>query len=398
MLNVQELLIRFLDARMINIKDKSQCCGCESCVQACPKQCINFTQDDEGFFYPEVNADTCIQCGLCERVCPVLHPYDEHKPQEVLAAFNKDEEVRMASSSGGVFTLLAEKIIKQGGVVFGVRFDDQWQAVFDYAETLEALAVFQGSKYIQARVGNCFTLCKQLLDQGRLVLFSGTPCQIAGLNRFLRKKYSNLITIDIICHGVPSPQVWKLYLDEIVKGGNSAIHNISFRDKHNGWKQYCFTMDYDEQGKSTSLSSTYNQNPYMRAFLWDIILRPSCYACKAKCGKSYADYTIGDFWGIQFIKSEMDDDKGTSVVMIHSKKGKDYFPYSDSVFSVVRYEEVCKYNPAVIESAKIPHNRKIFFDKIYSCSSFTQLIAQMLRPTLFDVLKKYKHSLKILKK
>ena len=152
---------------MIRITDKAQCCGCEACVQVCPKHCISFKQDQEGFFYPEVDADTCIQCGLCEKVCPVLHPYEEHKPQEVLAAINQNEEVRMESSSGGVFTLLAEHVIDQGGVVFGVRFDEEWLAVFDYTDSKDKLAAFRGSKYLQARVGKSYAQCKQFLDQGR---------------------------------------------------------------------------------------------------------------------------------------------------------------------------------------------------------------------------------------
>ena len=381
---------------MIQITDKSRCCGCEACVKVCPKHCISFKQDHEGFFYPEANADICIQCGLCEKVCPVLHPYDEQKPLEVLAAINKDEEVRMESSSGGLFTLLSEKIISQGGAVFGVRFDEQWQAVFDCAETTGELAAFRGSKYIQARVGNSYARCKQYLDNGRQVLFSGTPCQIAGLNHFLRKTYPNLITVDIICHGVPSPKVWSKYLEELENCGMRVIRNINFRDKHNGWKKFCFNIDFDKQGKTSSWSCIHNKDSYMRAFLWDLILRPSCYACKAKSGRSQADYTIGDFWGIQYINSKLDDDKGTSVVMLNSNKAKTFFPFSDVYFSEVLYEEAIIPNPAVYESAKIPHHRNSFFVKLDTCLSLHQLIMKSLRPSFINILNSYLH--RIIKK
>ena len=274
---------------MIQITDKSKCCGCEACVQVCRKHCISFAQDHEGFFYPDVDTDTCIQCGLCEKVCPVLHPYDEHKPQEVIAAINKNEEVRLESSSGGVFTLLAEEIINQGGAVFGVRFDEQWQAVFDCADTTEALAAFRGSKYLQARVGNSFEKCKQLLDKGRLVLFSGTQCQIAGLLHYLRKPYLNLLTVDVVCHGVPSPNVWQHYLQEAVPKGKRAIKNIQFRDKRLGWKRFSLTVLFNEQQHDYLLSSPFNENPFMRSFVKNLILRPSCYSCPAKCGKSRSD-------------------------------------------------------------------------------------------------------------
>ena len=289
-------------------------------MQVCPKHCISFKQDHEGFFYPEANADICIQCGLCEKVCPVLHPYGEHKPQEVLAAINKDEEVRMESSSGGVFTLLAEEIINQGGAVFGVRFDDQWQAVFDYAETTEMLAAFRGSIYLQARVGNSFAKCKQLLDQCRQVLFSGTQCQIAGLLRFLRKSYANLLTVDFICHGVPSPKVWQHYLDEAVKAGKQAVTDIKFRDKRLGWKRFSFVLDYNEQHHSYTLTSAFAQNPFMRAFLANLILRPSCHACPAKSGRSHSDLTIADFWGINQLNPQMDDARKGNPAMDGSLK------------------------------------------------------------------------------
>ena len=367
---------------MIQIINKSKCCGCEACVQVCPKHCINFTQDHEGFFYPEADTATCIQCGMCEKVCPVLHPYDEQKPQEVLAAINNDEEVRMGSSSGGVFTLLAEEIISRGGVVFGVRFDNQWQAVFDYAETTDALAAFRGSKYLQARVGNSFAECKQLLDKGRLVLFSGTQCQIAGLLHFLRKPYPNLLTVDFICHGVPSPKVWQHYLNEAVKAGKPAITEIKFRDKRLGWKRFSFTLDYKEQNHNNTLSSAFAQNPFMRAFLANMILRPSCHSCPAKGGRSQSDITLADFWGIDRVNPEMFDDRGTSLVLIHTVRGRLALKRSQLKLASASYEDVLHFNRSWHQSAPCHPKRSEFFSAFNDQTDLHALIEKCLRPPL----------------
>lgn len=199
---------------MIHITDKRDCCGCNSCVQRCPKSCIRMREDDEGFLYPEVDESVCIDCGLCEKVCPVIHQARENRPIVVCAAKNKSEEIRYQSSSGGVFTALANEIIREGGVVFGAGFDENWEVKHDCTETVEGLSAFRGSKYVQSRIGDSFKKAEQFLKIGRTVLFSGTPCQIAGLKRFLRKEYDNLLTVDFICHGVPSPGVWREYLKE----------------------------------------------------------------------------------------------------------------------------------------------------------------------------------------
>lgn len=199
---------------MIDIKDKKLCCGCNACVQRCPKQCISVQKDEEGFLYPIVDLSICIDCGLCEKVCLVLNQGSERNPIEVFAAVNKDDSIRMQSSSGGIFTALAEQIIQEKGVVFGARFDEKWEVKHDYTETIEGLKAFRGSKYVQSRIGDTFSKAEFFLKAGRKVMFTGTPCQIAGLRLFLRKEYENLLAVDIICHGVPSPLVWRKYLGE----------------------------------------------------------------------------------------------------------------------------------------------------------------------------------------
>lgn len=366
---------------MINISDKYNCCGCSACAQACPKQCITMQQDAEGFLYPQVDTSRCIDCGLCERVCPFIHPYDARTPILSYAAINIDEQIRMESSSGGIFTLLAEQIINDRGVVFGARFDENWQVTIDYSETIDGLAAFRGSKYVQARVGDTYAMCAKFLREGRNVMYSGTPCQIAGLKHFLHKEYDNLLTVDIVCHGVPSPKVWAKYLHEVV--GTVNVQGVSMRDKqHEGWKRYNVVLDYKKDGEMISLSSCYQENDYMNAFLRDMILRPSCYACKAKECSSHSDITIADFWGVQSIRPTMDDDKGTGLLLIHTAKGKEYVPFDKMKYEEVAYEEGSRNNPAIYISAKPWPRRAEFFHQLDNEDGVVDLIRKTLRPTM----------------
>ena len=285
---------------MIEITNKEQCCGCSACVHICPKHSISFYEDKEGFLYPQVDLETCVDCGLCEKVCPVINKESEREPLEAYAAKNDNESIRLKSSSGGIFTLLAEKIIDEGGVVFGARFNEDWEVVHDYTDTIEVLEPFRGSKYVQSCMGESYRQVENFLKADRNVMFTGTPCQIAGLRRFLRKDYMNLLTVDIICHGVPSPLVWRKYLETKTKEQCDAVPlltGVSFRDKSAGWKKFSlvlkFSTELDGGEQVTTMSSIFNDNDYMRAFLSNLSLRKSCYNCPAKSGKSGADITIG---------------------------------------------------------------------------------------------------------
>ena len=366
---------------MIQILDKSQCCGCTACVSICPKQCITMREDEEGFLYPVVDSSHCIDCNLCKKVCPELYPKEMREPLHVYAAKHKNEQVRLASSSGGIFTLLAEKIIDEGGVVFGVRFNNNWDVVHDYTETMEGLAVFRGSKYVQSYMGDCYLKAKSFLEQGRKVMFTGTPCQIAGLKNFLRKDYDNLLTVDVVCHGVPSPKVWQVYLDEIArKGGKNSvlshpivekteINHIDFRSKSIGWKKYSFALTLskataDGEKNTVLLSSIFTENPYMNAFLSNLSLRPSCYDCPAKSGKSGSDITIADFWGIEDVLPEFDDDKGISLVLSYSEKGGRWLAGLDCECIEVDYRSAQRMNPLISTSVSKPINRAFFFRQL----------------------------------
>lgn len=369
---------------MINIIDKVNCCGCSACASACPKRCITMKSDNEGFLYPHLDKDTCIDCGLCEKVCNELHPFPQRSPLQVWAAINKDEEIRLKSSSGGIFHILAKMTIDDGGVVFGARFDENWQVVIDYAETMIGVEDFMGSKYVQARIENAYKNAKRFLIEGRKVLFSGTPCQVAGLKQFLRKEYDNLLTVDFICHGTPSPRVWGMYLDEVTDSCK-FVKSISFRNKINGWKHLHFSVEYDPVTNATSLLSSAYQNQYMKAFLADLTLRPSCSSCSAKSGSSNSDITIADFWGIWNVNLDMYDDKGTSMLFINTDKGRQVLPSKELVkYSESDYAVALKYNKACAVSVVPNPKRKQFFVQLHATKSVIKLIDKTLAPPFLD--------------
>lgn len=374
---------------MIDIKDKKLCCGCNACVQRCPKQCIAVQEDEEGFLYPIVDLSICIDCGLCEKVCPVINQESERNPIEVFAAVNKDDSVRMQSSSGGIFTALAEKIIQEKGVVFGARFDEKWEVMHDYTETIEGLKAFRGSKYVQSRIGDTFSQAEFFLKTGRKVMFTGTPCQIAGLRLFLRKEYENLLAVDIICHGVPSPMVWRKYLGEkIQQGGLECIQSISFRNKNTGWKNYSFQIEYDKNHLKSSFSEYASQNIFMKGFLADLYLRPSCYACPSKKLKSGSDITLGDFWGIQHIKPELDDDKGISCILVNTNKGLLYFKLLSLMRIESTFRDVLNGNISITESVKVDENKRDKFFSLYASLGFEATLHPLLRIPLWILIKR----------
>ena len=381
---------------MIELFDKKKCCGCGACMQICPKNCITMRADNEGFLYPVVDTSVCVQCGACEKVCPFNSVYEQQKPISTYGVINTNDQISLTSSSGGAFTALARTILRQNGVVFGACFDKDYQVVIAYAEDEDSLEAFKGSKYVQAQVGESFSKCKFFLNQNKIVLFSGTPCQISGLKHFLKKDYDSLYTVDVVCHGAPSPMVWKTYLNWCKRqnSGLFPIRNISFRDKCSGWKGYSFTI----KGQNCTLSTPYKYNPYMKAFLWDVILRPSCYECKAKAGASHADLTLGDFWGVDRIMPSVDDNKGVSLVLANSIKGKELLNKTVelNVFDT-DYDKAVYYNPAIVNPVKPHPKRNYFFKNFNSTDSFENLVEKCLKPSLnekcVDALKWIYHKL-----
>lgn len=315
--------------------------------------------DEEGFLYPMVNRDICIGCGLCEKVCPVIHQGSESSPLKVYGARNRNERILLESSSGGVFSLLAEKTIVQGGVVFGVRFDEAWNAVHAWTDSVDGLKAFRGAKYVQSRIGNVYREAEWFLKQGRKVLFSGTPCQIAGLKRFLRKDHANLLVVDIVCHGVPSPLVWQSYLASLPVG-EERITSISMRNKREGWKRYRMEI---QAGNRFLYAGKAADNLYSQGFLADFYLRPSCHACPARKGKSGSDITIGDFWGIHACYPSFDDDRGTGLVLIHTQKGMNHYSGLDVYQIETTYMQGLKGNPCLERSVPFTDFRNSFWKR-----------------------------------
>lgn len=346
---------------MIEIKDKSKCSGCHSCMNICPKNCIEMKVDQEGFWYPAVDKEKCIKCGLCEKRCPILNDMNIENTPHAYACYNKDEEIRKESSSGGIFTLLASNIIDNGGIVYGAAFNQNFEVEHIEVTNKQDLSKLRGSKYVQSKLGNTYSKIKEHLNQNKLVYFSGTPCQIDGLLCFLNKKYDNLICQDIVCHGVPSPKIWKHYLKKFDLEKNAKI---SFRDKSTGWDSYSFSIKQD----NNSFKELSSQNEYMKVFLKDLCLRPSCYDCHSKSLHRNSDITLADFWGIKDVCPEMYDNKGTSLVFINSDKGKELF---DKISNDIKYQEVdineaSKHNPSSFKSVNIPEKREEYMANIFN--------------------------------
>jgi len=374
---------------MVEIKEKKRCSGCAACYSICPKKCISMIEDEEGFVYPFISKGSCIDCKLCEKICPVINENITRLPQHIYGICNCSEEVRMKSSSGGVFSLLAEYVLRQNGVVFGAKFDERYNVVHGFVEEIKDLDVLRRSKYVQSEIGDCYNQVKRFLNEERIVLFTGTPCQIAGLLSFLRNKsYENLITMDFVCHGVPSPKVWRKYLGEIyarkgVAGKNTVfqslkdtpvIKGVNFRDKTMGWKKYSFSLEVAEAtaegDKIQFFRSCNSDNLYMKFFLSDTISRPSCHSCSFKKGKSGADITVGDYWWINEIKPEFDDDKGCSVVYVFTEKGLSIINQIKDKCNIIQTdtpEEIKRaylLEGAFAESASPNKTRKRFFEEL----------------------------------
>ena len=366
---------------MINVVVKSNCCGCGACAQICLKGCISLQPDGEGFLYPAVDAAACVECGLCERVCPILQSgkTDAQEPIDVFAAFGKDEKIRERSSSGGIFSLLAEWVLAQGGVVFGAAFEADFSVRHVRIDTIDALDKLRGSKYVQSRTENTYQEAKLALEQGRKVLYSGVGCQVTGLKCFLGKEYENLLTVDVICHGVPSPKVWQKYLQCCEEKRNSCLTKVSFRNKRQGWHNYeteqCF-----QNGQIQRFA--HGKDPYIKMFLSEICLRPSCHSCHFRKGKSGADLTLGDAWGIEKWMPEMDDDRGTSVVFVNSPKGQMLWNevQTQTVSKQADLAIVVKNNSSYEKSVKPHPSRMRFFRALNKGASLEALVRLTKEP------------------
>lgn len=371
------------------IKEKKECMGCHACSNICPKNCISMDKDKDWFWYPNVDYNKCIKCGKCIKVCPIINKAKVDNNPKAYACINNDEEVRLKSSSGGIFSLIAEQFIDSGGVVFGAEFDDEFRVLHNYIEKINDIGKLRGSKYVQSWIGDMYSQVKHFLKQGRDVLFTGTPCQIGGLKSYLDKSYDNLFCIDIICHGVPSPKVWDKYIDFRNKKAVSSPRRISFRMKSEGWKRFSVSFFFKN---NKEYRKKYQDDLYMNAFLKNVCLRPSCYACGFKSLHRQSDITLADFWGIQNILPEMDDDKGTSLIFVNSDKGQKIL---EKIKNKMIYEEVdvnqaVVYNSAMIKSVEYNDKRDDFlreldlleFDVLVKKHCTDELIVRIKKKTI----------------
>lgn len=379
---------------MIEINDKKMCMGCHACASYCPKHCISMQADAEGFLYPCVDIEICIGCNLCEKICPLKNDniWSNATVCESYAAKNKDDNIRLQSSSGGIFTLIAETILSKGGVVCGAAFNNKFEVEHICIETKDELYRLRGSKYAQSSIGTSYEIVKKFLIEGRSVLFTGTPCQVGGLKSYLKKDYDNLVCQDIICHGVPSPEVWKKYVELREKKTESKVRKIFFRNKKHGWKTFSLRFEF-ENGKE--YERIYDEDLFLRGFLKNLYLRPSCYDCGFKTLKRQSDITLADFWGIENIIPDMFDNNGISWVIINSSKGKELLENIKDkiIYEKVDVDKAIAYNPAITKSASCSAQRKIFFDE-FCKKDFYKVMSKYCGTKGLESLKQLKRKIK----
>lgn len=362
------------------------CNGCGACVASCPKKCLTLREDERGFLKPVVDPDLCTSCGLCEKICPITNRKRTDAVPEAIAAWAKDAQLRKVSSSGGVFSVFAESVLNDGGVVYGAALDESMDVYHKRVTTLDELASLRGSKYVQSHVNTCYQQVKADLKE-RKVFFTGTPCQVAGLKAYLGKDHENLICADIICHGVPSRRVWRAYLSHRQEKQASEVVSASFRNKDYGWKVFSMKIDY--RNGSTEIFPL-DKDLYLKGFLQNICLNDSCYHCAFKTLDRSSDLTMADFWGVDNLYPEIFDDCGTSLVLLHSEKGKEFFDHCRELLHTksVDTEAAVSYNSAARKSVRPHKNREKLFAMLDRNEPFDKIIKKCLPKSKIVIIKR----------
>lgn len=368
---------------VVSIQDKSKCSGCSACYSICPKNCISMVEDNEGFLYPKADKNSCINCGLCDEVCP-LNEENNQKNGVVCSSViqHKDKRILRQSTSGGAFTPIAEYILEQDGVVFGVEMrHDDFLVRHIKVEKKEELCKYRNTKYVQSFVGETFKEVKEELTKGKVVCFSGTPCQIQGLKNYLRKEYENLVTVDVVCRGVPSPGVWKSYNEYLRTKGE--LENVIFRDKELGYQYSTMKVEFkDGKVERNGIES----DQWLRMFFKGMVLRPSCPTCNFRTVERSSDFTIWDCFNVSDLTKELDETKGATRMLIHTQKGIDIFEKIKDKFYVV-YAPVNVVAEGISDTV-YENEKKEEFIKDYNSMSMVDLLDKWFPMSNKVILKK----------
>lgn len=328
---------------IVQFEEKKDCCGCAACMNICPTNAIHLKSDKSGFMFPIINHEWCIKCRKCIDVCAYQNvPVAKKEPLSTYVAINKNNDILSYSASGGIFGAVSAFIYEKKGVIFGCAYDENMEPKHIGIESKSDITMLQGSKYVQSSIETTFTEAKKNLDDGRWVFYTGTPCQIAGFKSYLGKDYEKLITADIVCHGVPSAEFFISYIRCLEGKLNGKVIDFRFRDKTKGWGK-TGKVSYQKSGKTKEKLMTPRASSYYHYFLKGYTFRESCYECKYACGSREGDFTMGDYWGIESAHSEIETDKGVSVLLVNSEKG------------ILLLEELMKYlnlTPSTFELAK----------------------------------------------
>lgn len=355
------------------------CAGCGVCAAVCPSAAVRMQPDEHGFLHPVVDAAKCTDCGLCARKCPASTPPQTSELADVLTGYAKDGALLPHSSSGAIFPVLAAEIIRRGGIVFGAAFDERFDVVHTAAESVAELSALCGSKYVQGHISSeCYSQIKAALTAGRWVYFSGVPCQVAALKNYLGREYETLVTQDTACHSVPSPLVWDGYKEELEKQHGGKLTAFSFRNKANGWEAYHIRAAFDNGREFTQPAA---ENPYQRGFIKGLYSRSSCFACKFKGVARCSDITLADYWGVKGIQPETYHPQGTSLILLHSEKGRALLERcKDRLQTCPAAEGALTWNPAVLRPIQKPARYNEFWAE-YGQKPFAELVSACCEPT-----------------
>lgn len=371
---------------MITIEDKHDCCGCTACETICRANAITMVPDTEGFLYPHIDTTLCSNCGLCEKICPVINRdkcTSTTLPLNTYALHNKDYDIWFKSSSGGVFNALGKYCIEHGGIVYGAEYNDNFIVVHKKECDSQGLLKFRGSKYVQSDIRGIYKDVKDELLSGRLVLFSGVPCQIEGLKNYLIKKYDNLITVDILCHGVPSPMIFAQYIDFIKKYSIFRLTDINMKDKTFGWGYQNLRLMY---GSFFSEFNSQISNLWNKIYYDHIVTRPSCHKCRFKNLHRPGDLSIGDFWGIEKQHPDFYSHHGISLLLINSEYGHQIWDYIKNKFEYIESNTSKCLQPVLDHSIPEPDDRKDFWEQYHNCG-FDRTIKNRYGISIISILK-----------